>query len=241
MNVCENICSFVFDVVDFLLLFQTTIIVYKSCLVEALCLIHILPVQSPCLVWVHVLLSAPICSIPQLSIRAITARKPFTLSWLHIQSFWAIKLHRLASVTPDCLWLITWISETHSGSGGRVVGRLHTFSSSLHGWFTILAACRVELVILLWNEGVVETSSCKVIFGIANNRFREDSSRLFSKCLTNVLVVGSDTWSVTCIPWNSMRLLCNLDLFTQCINLKVREFLLWLYPCHVWRCGTCYH
>lgn len=148
--------SFVVNIKDLFLSFQTTICNLESWLVERFILVETVSVTSSPLIGVLILLSSPVVTIPQLSVAFITRREGVR-SWLDDEFRTIFK--RCVRFPASEVWFVMY-GRTHvacSCGSSEVVNWLVVGSCIHHGSCTVPTTSCMQGGIGFWNLACVES------------------------------------------------------------------------------------
>jgi hypothetical protein len=186
-------------------------------------------VQGPHIVCMQISWCLPRLAITQLRVWCIATRQSGRLTLFDLQCFRAIELYSGVTLSPR--WSrCRCRSHIASPRRCRVINCLQIGGISHHRWCAILVCCRVQLVVRLWHQCVVEASWGQFVWGHIQDLGFKDSTWLLSYCFTEMLVVYADLGTVTCIARNNFWLLLYLHLFKCFVRQIIINSLSW--SCH---------
>lgn len=152
----EGLSSLVLNIEDELFGLEAAVVVAELGLVEGLGLVEAVSVSGTDLVSVLVLLSLPLSTVPQLSVRAITGSQLVGGNVLELELGTVLKSEVRVSVSPVGLGLGVGGRKGSSSGGCEVVKRVVVGSVSHHSGSTVSTASSLEGIIVTGNQSLVK-------------------------------------------------------------------------------------
>ena len=185
---------------------KAALVVPQGRLVDRFGLVITKAVEGAHLVGMLVLLRGPGSAVPVLPVARVPGGQLVTGHFLQLHHLRVVELNRLVTGAPVRAAQLSGVEETVARGGGVVVDRLMVVCSAEHGTLAVASRCRVESLIGLGHQGLVESRGAEGVGRDVQSLRVKDFAGLLRDSFAKVVVVDIQTGHVSLIARNNSRL-----------------------------------